>query len=255
MLPYVEVGGIVVNTYIVCVICAVLTALILFRSNIRRYRLSAIDFAALALVASLGASIGLPLAATLDIGGWEALWRARLLHYGTSFYGGLCGALIAAVLYGRLRRLPMPFIIAAGSAPILLAYAVGRVGCLLSGDGCYGCESSLPWAMAFPRGIIPTVKSVHPTPLYESLMALVLVPVVQYRFRKATTLKEVYAVIALAAFALGASRFMVELLRLNPLHWGLTQAQWISLGFLLLAFWIHIDKVRPASESNTNCHC
>ena len=53
--------------------------------------------------------------------------------------------------------------------PLALGYAIGRVGCQLSGDGDYGIESDLPWAMAYPDGTVPTTEEVHPTPIYETL--------------------------------------------------------------------------------------
>ena len=55
------------------------------------------------------------------------------------------------------------------AVPLALGYAVGRVGCQLSGDGDYGVESDLPWAMAYPDGTVATTDEVHPTPIYESL--------------------------------------------------------------------------------------
>ena len=55
------------------------------------------------------------------------------------------------------------------AVPLAVGYAVGRVGCQLSGDGDYGTESDLPWAMAYPEGTVPTADEVHPTPVYETL--------------------------------------------------------------------------------------
>jgi phosphatidylglycerol:prolipoprotein diacylglycerol transferase len=44
----------------------------------------------------------------------------------------------------------------------------------MSGDGCYGPPTDLPWGIAFPNGVKPTDVTVHPTPLYEILMILPL---------------------------------------------------------------------------------
>ena len=54
------------------------------------------------------------------------------------------------------------------------AGSFGRIGCFLAGDGDYGIPSSLPWAMSFPHGIVPTLDRVHPTPIYEFLGALAI---------------------------------------------------------------------------------
>jgi hypothetical protein len=67
----------------------------------------------------------------------------------------------------------------AGAAPLSLAYGIGRLGCLLAGDGTYGPPSDLPGAMAFPNGAMPTTVPVHPTPLYEALAAFAIAGLTQ----------------------------------------------------------------------------
>ena len=49
------------------------------------------------------------------------------------------------------------------------AYAIGRIGCQLAGDGDYGKDWDGPWAMAYPDGTVPIDHAVHPTPIYETL--------------------------------------------------------------------------------------
>ncbi|MEO6922552.1 MAG: prolipoprotein diacylglyceryl transferase family protein, partial [Bryocella sp.] len=61
---------------------------------------------------------------------------------GYTYFGGLLAGLLAAALYVRLHRLPwlrfFDAIYCVGPA-----YAVGRVGCFLAGDGDYGLPSNL----------------------------------------------------------------------------------------------------------------
>ena len=54
---------------------------------------------------------------------------------------------------------------------LALGYAIGRIGCQVSGDGDYGIRSSLPWAMGYPHGTLPTPPGVkvQPTPIYETV--------------------------------------------------------------------------------------
>merc|ERR1712232_685659 len=55
-------------------------------------------------------------------------------------------------------------------------------GCFLSGDGCYGPAadpSTVPWAMSFPNGQVPTYEPVHPTPIYEAVLSTLVVLVVR----------------------------------------------------------------------------
>ena len=57
----------------------------------------------------------------------------------------------------------------------MLGHCMGKIGCFLSGDGCYGPPADpkrIPWAMSFPNGVVPTRSPVHPTPLYEAVASL-----------------------------------------------------------------------------------
>ena len=111
-----------------------------------------------------------------------------------------------------------------------LGYAVGRLGCQLSGDGDYGKPWDGPWAMAYPEGVVPTDTPVHPTPLYETL-SMALVGWVLWRSRKALRpglLLALYLVLA------GLERLLVELVRRNEeVVAGLTLPQVISVGMIV----------------------
>jgi phosphatidylglycerol:prolipoprotein diacylglycerol transferase len=120
--------------------------------------------------------------------------------------------------------------LAAPSAAI--GYGVGRIGCLLSGDGCYGIATNLPWGMSFPNGIDPVLYRVHPTPLYEFLIAMVIAAWLWRRGAKPYPTGEIvgqYLVLA------GIARFLVEFVRRNPhVLWGLSNAQLASLGSVVV---------------------
>ena len=59
---------------------------------------------------------------------------------------------------------------------LALGYAIGRIGCQVSGDGDYGIRSNLPWAMGYPHGTVPTPPgvTVQPTPIYETVAMCLL---------------------------------------------------------------------------------
>lgn len=151
---------------------------------------------------------------------------------GLIWYGGLLGG-IAVLTYIVYRKKLSWLQTADILAPALaLGYAVGRIGCLLAGDGDYGKPSNLPWAMAFPEGIVPTTIPVHPTPLYEFfLMAVVFVVLCAIRktVHKNGIIFGLYLVLA------GAERFLIEFLRINPIvAWNLTTAQIVSLVLVVV---------------------
>lgn len=145
---------------------------------------------------------------------------------GFTWYGGLIAGVLSITVMARRYRIPLGEFAGMAAAPLSLAYGIGRIGCFLAGDGTYGKPSNLPWAMAFPNGTMPTLERVHPTALYEAIIAFALAGVLwQLRARLApVTLFGLYAV------ASGLVRFLIEELRINDeVLLGLTQPQLWSL--------------------------
>jgi phosphatidylglycerol:prolipoprotein diacylglycerol transferase len=116
------------------------------------------------------------------------------------------------------------------------AYAIGRIGCQLAGDGDYGKAWDGPWAMAYPDGTVPTTEEVHPTPIYETLvMGGVAWFLWTHRHRyQPGGLFALYLVLA------GAERFLIEFLRRNDaVALGLTLPQWVALAMMAIgAVWL-----------------
>ena len=149
---------------------------------------------------------------------------------GFTWYGGLIGGVVAALVIVRRHQLPLGVVAGAAAIPLTLAYGIGRLGCLLSGDGTYGKPTSVPWAMTFPNGVVPTNVPVHPTPLYEALAAVAIATVLWALGKRWTPPAVFGAYLALS----GISRFLVEFLRINePALLGLTQPQLWALAGLI----------------------
>jgi len=149
---------------------------------------------------------------------------------GFTWYGGLIGGVIASLVIVRRHQLPLGAVSGAAAVPLTVAYGIGRLGCLLSGDGTYGKPTSVPWAMTFPNGVVPTNVPVHPTPLYEALAAIVIATVLWALGKRWNPPAVFGAYLALS----GISRFLVEFLRINePALFGLTQPQLWALVSLL----------------------
>ena len=60
------------------------------------------------------------------------------------------------MLWARWRGILGLGLLDLAAAPLALGYAIGRIGCQLSGDGDYGKAWDGPWAMAYPDGTVPT---------------------------------------------------------------------------------------------------
>ncbi len=102
-------------------------------------------------------------------------------------------------------------VLAAAAPALALAHAIGRIGCFLVGDD-YGTPSTLPWAVAFPEGLPPTLVPVHPTQLYETA-ALLPIAWVLYRWRQQGR-SDRFVLGAYLASA-GVVRFVIEFLRVR----------------------------------------
>jgi phosphatidylglycerol---prolipoprotein diacylglyceryl transferase len=148
---------------------------------------------------------------------------------GLVWYGGVIGGAIAVMLWARWRGILNVALLDLAAVPLALGYAIGRIGCQLSGDGDYGEPWEGPWAMAYPEGTVPTTEEVHPTPVYETLTVGGIAYLLwrwRDRFRPGI-------IFALYLVLTGLERFLVEFIRRNdPVLAGLTVAQLLSLAMI-----------------------
>ena len=148
---------------------------------------------------------------------------------GLVWYGGAIGGAIGVLLWARRRGMLSLGLLDLCSVPLAMGYAIGRIGCQVSGDGDYGKPSHLPWAMGYPHGTVPTPPGVrvHPTPVYETL-AMGLIAWVLWRYRDRVRPGIIFAWYLVGA---GVERFLVEFLRRNAeVAGGLTAPQYESIA-------------------------
>jgi phosphatidylglycerol:prolipoprotein diacylglycerol transferase len=161
---------------------------------------------------------------------------------GLIWYGGAIGGAIGVVLWARRRGI-LNVALLDFCAPLLaLGYAIGRIGCQVSGDGDYGKAWGGPWAMAYPHGTKPIDITVHPTPIYETL-TMGLVAYLLWRLRDSFRVGVLFCIYLVLA---GTERFLVEFIRRNDdVFLGLTQAQLISLAMIAGgAAWLALKRRR-----------
>ena len=161
---------------------------------------------------------------------------------GLVWYGGAIGGAIAAILWAKYRGILSLALLDLAAVPLALGYAIGRVGCQLSGDGDYGKPWDGPWAMSYPDATVPTDVPVHPTPIYETL-AMGILAIVLWRLRDRLRPGLLFALYLLGA---GLERFLVEFVRRNDdVAIGLTQAQLLSVGMMLAGgIWLAVAASR-----------
>lgn len=148
---------------------------------------------------------------------------------GLVWFGGLVGGALGVVLWARWRGFLNASMLDACAPGLAFGYAIGRVGCQLSGDGDYGKPTDLPWGMAYPDGTTPTTVEVQPTPVFETV-AMGLIALVLWNLRdryRPGVLFAIYLVLA------GVERLLIEIIRRNEaIVAGLTQPQLISVGMI-----------------------
>jgi phosphatidylglycerol---prolipoprotein diacylglyceryl transferase len=227
-------GELAVPSFWVAAFLGFAAAFVLVRSEVLRHgydREVAYDFI---LAAYVGGWVGARL--FLIPTGWQFFSDDPigflLASSGWVWQGGVIGGAIG-VLYMAHRR-GVPLLVAADiCAPgLAVGLAIGRIGCQLAGDGDYGIPSTLPWAMSYPDGVVPTTERVHPTPIYEMLANLAILGYLWRHRRRGLAPGDMigrYLVLS------SVVRFLVEFVRRNP-SWlaGLTTAQWMSVAFAVL---------------------
>ena len=167
--------------------------------------------------------------------GEEPFVSLLLSRGGMSWFGGFAGGLLAGLVVMRIRRLPITGVLAAATPGLAIGHAIGRIGCFLVGDD-YGRPSNLPWAVAFPEGLPPTVVPVHPTQLYEAI-ALLPIAFVLIRWRRSG--RDDRFVLGGYLVMAGALRFAIEFVRVNERVLGpLTVAHLASQAAAAAGGWL-----------------
>jgi phosphatidylglycerol---prolipoprotein diacylglyceryl transferase len=149
--------------------------------------------------------------------------------YGLTIEGAVLGAALGIWIYSRYSKLNYGALVDAIAPSIILAQAVGRIGCLINGC-CYGMPTDLPWALTYvdPHPLAGIVTGVHPTQLYEIIFNLIVFGILfalRNKFKPAGSLFAIY----LSFYA--AWRIGIDFIRDgNPFLFGLHQAQVVGAG-------------------------
>ena len=233
MQPEIDIGPLELKTFGICFAGGFLAAGLIISRRFRELGLPADWTYEMVFAALVGGLVGSRVDYLLQ--NWDQVSDDLLGNVfsgsGLVWFGGVVGGALGVILWARWRRFLGWQLFDIASVPLAVGYALGRVGCQLSGDGDYGTESDLPWAMAYPDGTVPTTDEVHPTPVYETL-AMGLAGVLLWRLRDRLAPGMLFGLYLIIA---GVERFLVEFIRRNDdVVAGLTFAQLIALAMLAL---------------------
>jgi phosphatidylglycerol:prolipoprotein diacylglycerol transferase len=164
---------------------------------------------------------------------------------GLTIYGAILGAVLGIWIYSRFSHFRFGYVMDLAAPGVLLAQAIGRVGCTINGC-CYGAAapSWLPWSVVYthPQSYAPLGVAVHPTQPYEIVFLLIAFGVLfplRKRFQPDGSLFLIY----LATYS--AWRVGVGFLRDGTSFlFGLHQAQVIGIIVLLIVIPILIWRTR-----------
>jgi phosphatidylglycerol:prolipoprotein diacylglycerol transferase len=157
---------------------------------------------------------------------------------GLTIYGAIIGGIIGIWIYSRVKKFPYRHVFDLIVPGLILAQAIGRVGCTLNGC-CYGVSTALPWSVVYthPDSIaytasvgLPPGIGLHPTQLYELIFNLIIFGVLL----KLRGLKPVGSLALIYLISYSAWRLGIGFVRDGtPSIANLQQAQ--VLGIIVLA--------------------
>lgn len=165
---------------------------------------------------------------------------------GFNIIGGLVVATAVGVWLVRRAGYPVAQVLDAAAPSVMLGYAVGRIGCQVSGDGDWGLPANLSakpgwvptwlWAQTYEGNILGQpipAPGVYPTPIWETIGCLALFLVLWRLRRHSHRYGWLFAMFMVLA---SLERLAIEPLRVNETHppFGWSQAQYLSLLFFVL---------------------
>ncbi len=253
MIPvFFKIGSIPVTSYGVMLALGFICAYLLLGYEFKRRGIPE-EFASTEILLGLiGAFIGARLFHFLDhpgsLSGMNLISAIR--NMGSSWYGGLIFASAFILYAGYRKKISLTSLMDASAPAIAIGYGIGRIGCFLSGDGCYGEPCSrlgldwpAPFCMSFPNGSVPTADIVLNTPIIEAggaLITFIILMLLRDKLRKPAALFGVFLIIH------GIMRFAIEIVRINPsVGFSMSQAQWISFLIVAAGLYLIAGKALP----------
>lgn len=180
---------------------------------------------------------------------WSAvrgdLAGAILSGAGFTFYGGFVAALATVIFICRKHKISLHRFFDSVAPTLALGYGIGRLGCQLSGDGDYGIETTSWFGMSYAHGVVPTPSGimVFPTPLYESVAA-VLIALFLLSDTARNNLKNPWQIWGCGLLLLSLERFFIEFIRVKQKYSGLSEAHYFSMFFGLLGLYLLLRTYR-----------
>ena len=233
------------------------------------------------LIAAISGIIGAKIFHNLEnIDDFLADPMGQLLSFsGLTFYGGLiCGA-ISVIIYCRKYKINIIHLMDSAAPALMISYAIGRIGCQMSGDGDWGIVNLAPkpewlgmfpdwiWSYNFPNNVINAgvyiegctgrfcsvlPQPVWPTSLYETIMCLMLFGLLWFLRKKIGIPGIIFSIYLILN---GTERFFIEKIRVNTEYnflGGITQAEIISFCLIISGILLSFFFVKKYKKDKNN---
>jgi phosphatidylglycerol---prolipoprotein diacylglyceryl transferase len=233
-----SIGHFMVRWYGLIVLAAILTGVWIGAREARRRGFTDEAIHETAVWGVLGGLLGARLFHVMDHWGHtfadNPIRALYIWEGGLAIWGGVAGGVLAVALLARRRGWKLPMLLDSAAPGLVLAQAVGRTACIITGDAM-GKATTGPFGIAYahPGALVPELGVYYtPMPLYEIFANLVIFGVL-WKLRKhewpAGLLFLVYlSLYSLMRLILGfTSSYQILAL-------GLTQSQIIAIAGLAL---------------------
>jgi len=242
--------------YGMAIALAVIAAVFITAYQSKRKGIETKEIYTLTLWVLLAGIVGARLFHVIDKIDYYAANPLQILQFqqgGLAIWGALAGGTVAAIVYARIRHLPLAPLGDSVAPALLTAHIIGRFGCITNGDA-YGGVTTLPWGFIYthPDALIPPNLfglPTHPYPVYEIIWnAVVLLVILRLgrRFNKDGLVFLSY----LSLYSLG--RFVLSFVRQESIVLGgLQQAQVLALIVLIVSAAIIFYQTKTARYSMT----
>lgn len=171
---------------------------------------------------------------------------------GLAIWGGVAGGLVAVMILARLRRWSLPRLVDAAAPGLVLAQAIGRFACIITGDAM-GKPTNGPFGFAYtnPGAMVPELGVYYtPMPVYE-IIANFAIFALLWQLRKRNLPDGLLFLIYLSLYSL--ERFFLAFTSsYQEFAFGLTQSQVVALAALaavtpLVVLLIKQDRRKPST--------
>ncbi|MEO1626729.1 MAG: prolipoprotein diacylglyceryl transferase family protein, partial [Bacteroidota bacterium] len=181
---------------------------------------------------------------------------------GTAFYGGIIGGFTGIYLFCRKYKVPIVHVLDIASLGGFFGYALGRLGCHLVGDGCWGIANLNPkpsfwflpdwtWSTKYAHNIqqegvhikdcvgeycMQLSTPVYPTSFYEMCISLAFGLVIWFNRNKIKTPGIIFSLFLLQN---GLTRFLMGFIRdsdlYNVMGFYFSQAQIVGASLVCIS--------------------